>query len=318
MTCKSQAEINAEMPTDLEGKFYMKKESFFSRMMIPAVYRKIWKGFIVLALIFCTVAGICRIVWGSHACSGKLIGFLLDWQNKRMVLLQEEHGKGDWDGMETKLPELEEDVRKQLEVFAGHCNEIGFSMGMEYTVYDLDQDGKLELITTFCQGTGYYSKNQFYQVKNTLDGVVELEQIHYFESEGEFDLGSSQLEQAYEADGKRYYPAADYIRGGAGYYELIEGAYYLEDGMIYNIIYRMCEVSPSYDQSGNETQEYIYYDVDDTKIEVSQKEFEEKKAAFWEGKTPVEYKMDWIYYDDASISEQELLALLAKCYINGK
>lgn len=296
----------------------MKKYKKNKAGRVSAGYHKIWKWSVLLILIFCIVTAICRMAGSGSSDSGKQIWFFLDLQNKRMALLQEEHSRESRGGMETELPELEEDVRKQLEVFAGHFHEMVSYMEMEYTVYDLDRDGKLELITTFCQGSGRYSENHFFQVKDTMDGVVELEQIHYFESEGEFDLGSSQLEQAYEADGKRYYSATDYIRGGAGYYELIEGAYYLENDTIYNITYRMCDVSPAFDKSENDSEEYIYYDVEDAKNKVSEKEYEEKKATFLKGKTPVEYKMEWITYNDTYTSEQELLILLAESYIKGK
>lgn len=286
---------------------------------------------VFLALFLCTVAAVCHAVRNEPSDGGKLLWILLDLQNQQMALLQETRGdvyETDAESYETgteshgtgteKRYELEETVEKQLELFARFLLECGINMGMDYTVYDLDQDGKLELITSFCEGTGRFSTNRFYQVTDTPAGVVELEQIHYLASEGEFDLGFSELETAYEENGRRYYPAMDYIRGGAGYYEMIEGAYYLEEGRVYNITYRMFEVCPVYDEAGNVTQSYTYYDVKDTKKEISEKEFEERGAAFLRGKTPVEYRMDWCYYSGMGISEQELFDLLAECYLNGE
>lgn len=223
------------------------------------------------------------------------------------------------------LPPLEEAVKKQLQVFARHRDEILYDMESAgtiyacYTVYDLDMDGKLELISTINMGTGRYSYNTIHQVNDTLDGIVELEQVYLYGTDSEFDLGDT-VTQAYEADGRIYYPAWDYLRDGIFGGTRTDGAFYLEEDVVYFEVYRREEIRYSQDESEGKAEEHSYYGIGDDYQEISEKEFEARKEEFWKGKTPIECHMRWFSVelsDLSSISEQEFFAMLAECYVSG-
>lgn len=89
---------------------------------------------------------------------------------------------------------INDDILSQLEIFAETFEEWKYQdMGpyaCSYAVYDLDWDGKLELLTKVEAGTGRYSENHFYQVNESGDGICELKQ-QYYNKNAEFDLDFS-------------------------------------------------------------------------------------------------------------------------------
>ncbi len=224
---------------------------------------------------------------------------------------------------ETQVPEfdLEEDVIAQLKVFAQNNEQIAkvyeefepFSAG--YTVFDLDGDGRLELITTINVGTGRFSCNHFFHVNDAGDGIVELEQSLYSSYLVEFDLNGMDT-QAFESDGRIYYAASDWMRDGIHYYCQVDGAFYLEDNQVFHEAYRMKETSLTEEEDGTIKENVIYYEADGQK-EISEKEYEAREKEFWQGKTPMEYRMEWVYSTSDELqemSETEVFIMLAECY----
>lgn len=214
--------------------------------------------------------------------------------------------------------ELDEDILKQIEVFSRNRPYLMGDISVPgLTVYDLNKDGKLELITSSMQGSGHYSYNYFYNVNDTYDGIIELEEKICYKGEvSGFDLDRLG-NQAYENDGRIYYLAEDYIRYGAEGNCVIYGAYYLENGIIYNVAYTMSEVIYS-----NELEEMvsIYYNMENRE-EISEEEFRENNKKFWQEMNPIEYEMNWVYINNSeweAMSEQEIFNILAESYSNSK
>lgn len=215
--------------------------------------------------------------------------------------------------------DLDEDLLSQIEVFARNMPYLTECMSSVpgLTIYDLNKDGKLELIISSMQGSGHYSDNYFYNVNNTYDGIIKLEEKMCYKGEiSGFEL--DRLEnQAYEYDGIIYYLAEDYIRYGAYGNCVISGAYYLENDIIYDIAYTMTETIYS-----NDLEEMVstYYNMENRE-EISEEEFKKIKKQYWNDMNFIEYKMNWIYINNSELeimSEQEIFNMLAECYINSK
>ncbi len=110
-----------------------------------------------------------------------------------------------------------------------------------YAVYDLDGDGRLELIANAVQGTGMYSDNYFHQVNTENTDVVELEQVSGDEWGIGFDLGiiGSGTKAYIDEKGICYYTASDYTKSGIWKSTCCEGCFYLVDGSIHQAMIRV-------------------------------------------------------------------------------
>lgn len=131
---------------------------------------------------------------------------------------------------------------RQAAVYAAQADvwfmedEIRPTLG-NYLLYDLDNDGSLELTVSIMQGTGRYSYNHFYGLTDR-GKVTELELVRLVGSEerdwnADFDLGRTRIRAYQDRDGIIHYEGNDYVREGiyGGYDET--GFYYLKDGVVY-------------------------------------------------------------------------------------
>lgn len=73
----------------------------------------------------------------------------------------------------------ESSIQKQIEVIADHSKvwaaDAIYGEFYYYTVTDLNQNGRLELIFSNIGGSGYYSYSTYYEVNETLDGLKTYE-----------------------------------------------------------------------------------------------------------------------------------------------
>lgn len=209
-------------------------------------------------------------------------------------------------------------VIEQIEIFSKnipYLNE-GYKYSPCITVYDLNKDGKLELITSCIQGSGYYSYNFFYNVNDTYDGIIELEEkICYRGEVSGFDLEYIKPYEAYEKDGVIYYKAIDYIRSCGKEEYIINGAFYLEDNIIYDIAYTREDIIYS-DELGEK--ESFYYEMNNREL-ISEEEYINLNQQFWQDMNPIECKLNWIYINNAeleTLDEYEIFEMLVECYNN--
>lgn len=101
-----------------------------------------------------------------------------------------------------------------------------------YALYDLDQDGKLELIVTTCQGTGLFSDSYFYRLEDGMDGVTEIPQ----EDRLELDIGMGEPDIYREyGSGETYFYGTDSIKAGAAQGAVMNGYFRYDGGQIADI-----------------------------------------------------------------------------------
>ena len=89
-----------------------------------------------------------------------------------------------------------------------------------YTVMDLDQNGRLEIIVSSMGGTGHYSYNRFYEVNETFDGLVECT-TDYEEGHSQPDICIINEESTRvfrNREGNLYYIFTDFLKNGAAEY----------------------------------------------------------------------------------------------------
>lgn len=102
-----------------------------------------------------------------------------------------------------------------------------------YTVTDLDQNGRLELITSTRQGSDNYIYSRYFEVNETMDGVTEYMMMGNSEGESQADIIVESAPVFYDqASGRYYYVFVDSLRNGEEEYYYNKRAICLTDGVI--------------------------------------------------------------------------------------
>lgn len=218
---------------------------------------------------------------------------------------------------DTDLSGLSEEDIAQLEVFAANkdvwnMNEYN-PLIFNYAVYDIDNDGKPELITSANAGTGLYSENHFYITDDIFSKIDELPQ-EYYEEYSELDIVGYDDGIAYMDGNVIYYPASDYTRNGAAESYIADGAYYLKDGIVYSVIFR----GENTLWTDEDNYEQTLYDAEGNVI--TQEEWENFYDDFYAGMEPITYHIFWnsiVPEELEQASEQEIFNALAESYKNG-
>ena len=85
----------------------------------------------------------------------------------------------------------------------------------QYTIIDLDRNGRLEIIVSNMGGTGIYTYNRFYEINETYDDLVECE-TSFLEGESQPDLLlAEQLETYIDDKGRFFYAVVDDVKNGS-------------------------------------------------------------------------------------------------------
>ncbi len=104
--------------------------------------------------------------------------------------------------------------------------------GFLYTVCDLNQNGRLEIIASSCQGTGLYTTSYYWEVNEAGDGLDAYEKATP-EGSSEADIETSSAKAFYEeASGDYYYIFNDITRNGVLEQYYNKRAIQLKDGQI--------------------------------------------------------------------------------------
>ncbi len=177
----------------------------------------------------------------------------------------------------------------------------GREAGSSYSFYDMDRDGRLELITNLNQGTGRYSENHFYRI--TGDGeFMELPLVRLCAGEkkswiANFDLTWIYTEAYEDEAGIIYYEGNDFTREGifGGYDET--GFYYLKEGTVYQDSIRTC--SRFTDSEGENEEVHYYVMVVDGKVEeeeITEEEYAALREDYVKDMSPVKVYQNWVYF----------------------
>lgn len=181
---------------------------------------------------------------------------------------------GEVQGM-TRNREFTKEEQAQIEFFAKNRQQWRFDQeiygpyGLQYAVYDLDGDGRLELMTTACMGSGIFSENHFYRMSE--DGKT-LETLNQRELPGQenqdfpdldgYDMNWS-MDAYRDSRGRVYYSGSNISRNGAAFHGVIQGFFYLEGDMV--TFQDICH-STSEAASNNVDTIDTYYDMDGNEI----------------------------------------------------
>lgn len=167
-----------------------------------------------------------------------------------------------------------------------------------FTVMDLDHNGRLEVISSVCMGTGFFSTNEIWEVNEMYDGLV-LCTGRQDENESCSDLTTGPW-TVIEKDGAYYYIVTDFIRNGYAFNAEDLRLMQLVDGQIVETLlaYRTTEVDGDY----NETTQY--FAADDTPITAEEYQAIHENGTF--GGDVHKFMVGWttLYADDIELMDE--------------
>lgn len=204
----------------------------------------------------------------------------------------------------------EENIEKQLQVIIDNY-EWGFKhyngVYHYYAITDLDQNGRLELISTIIQGSGQYTDSYYYEVNEALDGLNELK-LADKKLESGADIVADSIPAYYDIENNIYYYIFDdVIKSGIKFCDGNKRAIALKNGSLSEQIlaYKTTwygENSSFEDADGNEISESGYHAIANTVFP----DFIKKEVCFsW---------IDWDVLDLDTLNDNILKDILRKSY----
>lgn len=165
-------------------------------------------------------------------------------------------------------------VSDQLRVYSENADvwtvdrEETFGVSTYYTAGDFDRDGNIDVISSYVQGSGIYSTNDFFSIR---DGkVIKLDFNNSDYNEAEPDLADTYVWYYQYSDGIYRYLVSDCERAGAAGYSVRKFWFSISDdkiilsdtigGMVSENI-GSNEVITYYDKDMNEISEDEYYNI---------------------------------------------------------
>lgn len=208
------------------------------------------------------------------------------------------------------------DIEKQLQVIADNyewsCPKSDY-ICRRFSVTDLDQNGRLELIVSRLEGSGWYTYSDYYEVNKELNGLTLLEGINGGDK-SQADIMTDRVSVYYDSYNKIYYYIYDdLVKDGIHYSYENKRAISLTDGKLserilaYKNTYDkdVSDLSASIsckDADGNEIGENEYDLID----EIIFADFVKKEAFFfWFDSNDLNYE---------KLSDNEIGAILQNSY----
>jgi hypothetical protein len=178
-----------------------------------------------------------------------------------------------------------------------------------YAVTDLDQNGRLEIIQSSCQGTGLYSYTSMWEVSADGTELVPC-QLSIAEGESQPDIiADPDMVYFDKAQDCYFYIFRDEIRNGAAEHYQSRIALSLQDGVVTTTL--LGQSSTIY-ASGGETAVTTYTDADGNTID--EDAYNSSAENTFAGLTAMEATIGWTDYTVsaqlAELTEAEIVSLL--------
>ncbi len=172
---------------------------------------------------------------------------------------------------------------------------------MQYAVADMDENGRLELISTVMEGTGRFSTTRFYEVSEDFS---KLEPVEYDldGAQSEADLGWTGSFRSYKGELGNFVVASDQIANGYAENYYYEDFFVLRDGVVNAGTISYCLVLAEDSNGDGEPELHAYYYASgDEEEELTPEAFARSADDFF-GYAYDRYVMDlrWKQFDEAA------------------
>lgn len=193
-------------------------------------------------------------------------------------------------------------------------SDFGGNEPVSYTVCDLNNNGRLEIIAASIQGTGFYTSYNIYEVSGNGEELIKYKNAAS-ESDSLADLSWSDTVFIYKDPDTGIYHSAftDYLKNGAAYYyeekrDLVLSDYTVKESPV---AYKTTKYNDS--ESAPVVTAARYISGGEQKI--SESEFDSAFDTYFEGYDKKEIKLKWyssVEYDFAELKNDEIYALFTE------
>lgn len=173
-----------------------------------------------------------------------IVGAFISINNKTKVMSNNISGDTKNSGEKEQTKAI--NVEKQIDVIMNNIDTWNLSTDEDiyapygYAITDLDQNGRLEIIASSCQGTGIYTYSNYYEVNESLNGLNKIER-NVEEGSSEADIMIPTVKVFInKATNEYHYIFDDLVKVGAAEYYENKQDIVLKNGKIYEkaIAYR--------------------------------------------------------------------------------
>ena len=153
---------------------------------------------------------------------------------------EEELKEGEEEIKESEPEAKEEsDITNQLQIIVNNkslwIGDDSDSALYSYAITDLNQNGRVEIISSSIQGTGMYTRSYYWEVNESFDGLKEYKHKEE-EYSSEADIVVNTVPVYFDSTLNRYYYVFDdLLKNGAAQYYENKRAIYLENEQIIEI-----------------------------------------------------------------------------------
>ena len=227
--------------------------------------------------------------------SSALFGDLNDIKKESAKMNERLETLAEYNALFADYPDISEDIKKQLIIFADKSDmwrDVYAEPGeVFYTVYDLDRDGQLELISETEQGRLHFVWHDYYRADITDETVITLER-GYPEGEASSHRMNEPALNAYEdaESGNIYYAVTLWLWDPDSHNNTyLDGFFYLENNVLKREDIR-CRI----DYAETEVDEYYALTPSKTSwIALDKTAYEKLYTDFVHGMTLKEVRMSW-------------------------
>ena len=173
-----------------------------------------------------------------------IVGAFISINNKTNVISNNVSGDTKNSGEKEQTETI--NVEKQIDVIMNNIDTWNLSTDEDiyapygYAITDLDQNGRLEIIASSCQGTGIYTYSNYYEVNEGLNGLNKIER-NVEEGSSEADIMIPTVKVFIDKAANEYhYIFDDLVKVGAAEYYENKQDIVLKNGKLYEkaIAYR--------------------------------------------------------------------------------
>lgn len=203
--------------------------------------------------------------------------------------------------------------QSQLRVFAQNREQWQFQQeeygpyNPVYAVYDLDGDGRLELMASVCMGTGYFSENHYYRISEdgkTVETLArsQLTDAGYedvVETDG-YDVAYRMIDAYRDFDGRIYYAGNNGMKNGAAFYGNLGGFFSLQGNtMVFQDLRQYIE------QLDQDTDEFVMTYYDTRGNEITENAYDKLLTDFVQGMERHSVYLNWFGEDEVREDTEE-------------
>lgn len=176
----------------------------------------------------------------------------------------------------------------------------------QYTITDLDGNGRLEVIVSSMGGTGSYTYTRFFEVNESFDGLIECT-TDFVEGDSEPDMMiANEPSQVFrDLEGVYHYVIRDFMRAGTEYYDIIYDVVLKNGHVTHNVLARMFD---SY-SSGSSVVEY----TNAAGEKITEAEYKDIAKTTFAGMSELTCLFDWRDLEEiADCDEEKIYNILSE------